>query len=221
MGVGIVGFIIRYATRAQHAACKGRLFDVHGMDGIISRILHSLARERGCSTGMLYQTEPAAGASLALSILDWVLFLLQIGLLLGGIYLAFVRRDTKALRRNLVRRFGYYALGLGFVGLLLGAATISNTGVFAAPFWLYGIAAIELGVLGYALYVWRIQYPKLLSSAAASRSTAASRPKPAAAPAKKPSPPPATSGSTPAEPPPEPARTERRGSRRDRKRKAK
>lgn len=168
---------------------------------------------------MLYQTEPAAGTPLALSILNWVLFALQLALLFGGIYLAFVRRDNKPLRRNLVRRFGYFALGLGFVGLLLGAATISNTGVFAAPFWLYGIAAIELGVAGYALYVWRMQYPQMASTAAASRTTATNRTKPANPTVKK-MPPTASSPATPA-PPPEPPRTARRDARRDRKRKSK
>ncbi len=167
---------------------------------------------------MLYQTEPAAGTPLALSLLNWVLFVLQLALLFGGIYLAFVRRDTKPLRRNLVRRFGYFALALGFVGLLLGAATISNTGVFASPFWLYGIAAIELGVAGYALYVWRVQYPQMTSMAAASRTTTTSRPKPATTTVKK-VPPVSSSSSTPT-PPPEP-RTARRDARRDRKRKAK
>lgn len=164
---------------------------------------------------MLYQTEPATGTPVALLILQWVLFLLQIGLLLGGIYLAFMRKDTKPLRRDLVRRFGYYAIALGGLGLLLGAATISNTGVFASPFWLYGLAVIELGVSGYAAYVARVQYPQMMSATAVSRSSGAARPKPT--PAVKKVAPSAPSEPTP---PPEPPRTARRGARRDRKRKS-
>ncbi len=164
---------------------------------------------------MLYQTEPATGTPVALMILQWVLFLLQIGLLLGGIYLAFMRKDAKPLRRDLVRRFGYYAIALGGLGVLLGAATISNTGVFASPFWLYGLAVIELGVVGYATYMGRVQYPQMVSAAAASRSTGAARPKPT--PAVKKVAPSAPSQPTP---PPEPPRTARRDARRDRKRKS-
>jgi hypothetical protein len=107
--------------------------------------------------------------------LAWIFFLLQIAGFGIGIYLVFLRRDSNAVREHALRRLGIIALGLGGIGMLVGALRLNNVGIFTQRFWFYLVLALELAAAAYAFYYARMIYPRELANSQTSRGKA-SRP---------------------------------------------
>lgn len=111
-------------------------------------------------------------------------FGLQIGALLAGIYLAFVRRDPHPLRGPTLQRLGYVVLALGAVGTLMGALRIAGVFPFTSRYWLYIVAALEVAFAVFAFVYRRTTYRQQAIEMARSKSTR--RPAPAARPTARP-----------------------------------
>ena len=90
--------------------------------------------------------DPSFGA------LEWVFFVAQIALAVAGLYLAFLRVEPHAVRRAASRNFGYALLGVGVVGMLLGALRLAPVEIFTMPVWFTIVTVIEAVLAGYALY---------------------------------------------------------------------
>jgi uncharacterized membrane protein len=103
-----------------------------------------------------YFTNPAPFDSVG-----WTLLILQAGVALVGAYLAYVRADNLAFRKELVARFGLAALILGAIGLILGVLWM--TGAFTLPIGIALVTLLEVILLIYAIVYRFTQYPAKLA----------------------------------------------------------
>jgi hypothetical protein len=84
--------------------------------------------------------------------LEWVFFIAQFALVVAGAYLAFLRVEPHAIRRAVSHNLGYALLGVGALGIILGALRLLSVAVFTMPIW-FAIAAVLESILAiYALY---------------------------------------------------------------------
>lgn len=90
--------------------------------------------------------DPSFGA------LEWVFFVAQFALAVAGLYLAFLRVEPHAIRRAAARNFGYALLGVGVLGIVLGALRLAPVEIFTMPIWFTIVTVIEAVLAGYALY---------------------------------------------------------------------
>lgn len=108
--------------------------------------------------------------------LAWIFFVLQIAGIAGGVYLAFMRRDSNGLRQGLLQRLGYALLVAGGIGVLLGALRWGNVGVFTQRYWFYLLLLAEVGLASYVVYYARLVYPGQLARSHTNRGKGGARP---------------------------------------------
>ena len=84
--------------------------------------------------------------------LEWVFFIAQIALAVAGVYLTFLRAEPHAIRRAVSRNFGYALLGLGALGVILGALRLAPVALFTMPIWFAIAIVLEAIVALYAVY---------------------------------------------------------------------
>lgn len=101
--------------------------------------------------------------------LFWIFFGIQALLLLGGLYLAFLHRDTLAPRATALQRLGYGMTVLGAIGLLLGTLRAGGVVPFSARYWAYLVALFELSLGVIALVYSRTTYREQLAAAERNR----------------------------------------------------
>jgi hypothetical protein len=90
---------------------------------------------------------------------EWGFFVVEIAAALAGIYLAFLRNDTRPVRSTILRRGGL-ALGvLGALGTLFGALRLAAVEPLTMPVWFYAVGLVEIVVAAYAVYYWLVRYP--------------------------------------------------------------
>jgi hypothetical protein len=144
---------------------------------------------------------------------EWGFFVVEIAAALAGIYLAFLRNDTRAVRGAILRRGGL-ALGvLGALGTLFGALRLAAVEPLTMPIWFYAVGLVEILLAAYTVYYWLARYPAQQAvfeqTARSAGRRGGARPQPALQ----------TNGNRVAISTPRPeATTGRRDSRRDRKR---
>lgn len=105
----------------------------------------------------------------------WIFFALQIAGVAGGVYLAFMRRDSNALRKTLLQRLGYALLVAGSIGVILGALRLGSVAVFTQRYWFYILLLVELGLSGYVTYYARFVYPGQLARSHTNRGKGSNR----------------------------------------------
>lgn len=123
-----------------------------------------------------------ASTTTQLGALAWIFFLLQLIAIGVGVYLKFVRQDTKALRHSLLQNLGVALMGIGVVGVLLVALRLGSVSPFTQRYWLYILAMAEAAFASYVVYYVRSVYPARVAAQVASRRSKGSQRK-AAAPA--------------------------------------
>jgi hypothetical protein len=84
--------------------------------------------------------------------LEWVFFIAQIALVVAGVYLTFLRVEPHAIRRASSHNLGYALLGLGGLGIVLGALRLAPVGLFTMPLWFAITTALEAILAIYAAY---------------------------------------------------------------------
>ena len=90
---------------------------------------------------------------------EWGFFVVEIAAALAGIYLAFLRNDTRPVRGTILRRGGL-ALGvLGALGTLFGVLRLAAVEPFTMPVWFYAAGLVEIVLAAYAVYYWLVRYP--------------------------------------------------------------
>ena len=107
--------------------------------------------------------------------LSWVLLVVQVLLLVAGVYYAFFRTDTSPLRARLFRQLGYALAGLGALGTLFGVLRLAALQPFTARYWSVIAVAFELALAFYALYYSRAIYPAQAAQLAAGKGKGARR----------------------------------------------
>lgn len=100
--------------------------------------------------------------------LVWVFFASQVLVAAGGVYLVFVRQDTKALRKQALQRLGYAMLGLGALGIVVAGLYLSLVVPFNAPYWPVLVLIFEAALASFALYYARSIYPAQVAALVAS-----------------------------------------------------
>jgi len=147
--------------------------------------------------------------------LEWVFFIAQIALAVAGVYLTFLRAEPHAIRRAVSRNLGYALLGLGALGIIVGALRLAPVALFTMPIWFAVVIILEVILAIYAVYYVLAVLPARVAAydetnrgRGARRSVG--RPQPALQ----------TNGMSPLSDPRPVATTTRRESRRDRKRKS-
>jgi hypothetical protein len=157
-----------------------------------------------------YLTAPLGGPGS----LSWVFLVVQLTIAVVGGYLAFIRPDAKALRKQALQRLGYAMIGLGALGTIIAGLRLAVVPPFNARYWSLIVIAFEVALAIYAYYYRHTTYPAQVAQLAASAKSGrrvASRPPP--------SPVPTVSNGAPAvEPAVRVENSGRRGSRRERKR---
>jgi hypothetical protein len=113
-------------------------------------------------------------ASVAFGPFEWGFLLLQFIVAGMGVYFAFKRSDSNALRKQLVSKLGMALLIVGGIGIVVGGLRLGNVTAFAQPFWWYLVLVAEIAVAGYAAYYARVVYPSQLRNSATSRGKVAS-----------------------------------------------
>jgi hypothetical protein len=129
--------------------------------------------------------DPAAyltSTTTQLGALAWILFLIQLVAIGVGVYLKFVRQDTKALRQRLLQNLGVALMGIGGVGVLLVALRVGSVAPFTQRYWLYMLAMVEAAFAGYVFYYARSVYPAQVAARVASRGKGSQRKATASAP---------------------------------------
>jgi len=107
--------------------------------------------------------------------LSWVLLVVQVILLVAGLYYVFLRTETSPLRARLFKQLGYALAGLGALGSLFGLLRLMALAPFTARYWSLIVVAFELALAFYALYYSRAIYPAQAAQAAASKGKGARR----------------------------------------------
>jgi len=155
--------------------------------------------------------------------LEWVFVIAQIALAVAGVYLAFLRAEPHAIRRAVSRNFGYALLGLGAVGVILGALRLAPVALFTMPIWFVVATVLEVILAIYAVYyVLAVLPSRVTAYDQASRSRGARRNvgRPVGTLRDAPLPANGAHGTAQFSDPRPAATTTRRESRRDRKRKS-
>jgi hypothetical protein len=91
--------------------------------------------------------------------LSWVLLVVQVILLVAGLYYVFLRTESSPLRARLFKQLGYALAGLGALGSLFGLLRLMALAPFTARYWSLIVVAFELALAFYALYYSRAIYP--------------------------------------------------------------
>jgi hypothetical protein len=94
---------------------------------------------------------------------EWVIFVAESAMVLVGIYLAFLRRDSHPVRGVALRRLGLALVVLGALGVIFGALRLAAVEPFTMPVWVYGVGLIEIGLAVYALFYRWVRYPARLA----------------------------------------------------------
>ena len=84
--------------------------------------------------------------------LEWVFLVAQIALAVAGAYLALLRVEPHPIRRLASRNFGYALLGVGALGIVLGALRLAPVQIFTMPIWFTIVTVLEILLAAYALY---------------------------------------------------------------------
>ena len=147
--------------------------------------------------------------------LEWLFFIAQIALAVAGVYLTFLRAEPHPIRRVVSHNFGYALLGLGALGIILGALRLVPLALFTMPIWFVVVVVAEVILAIYAVYyVLAVLPARVAAYDETNRGRGArriiGRPQPALQ----------TNGMSPLSDPRPVATTARRESRRDRKRKS-
>ncbi len=114
-------------------------------------------------------------ASVVFGPFEWVFFLLQFFVAGVGVYFAFMRSDSNALRKQLLSKLGTALLIVGGIGIIVGGLRLGNVAVFTQPFWFYIVLVAEIAVAGYAAYYARAIYPSQLRNSQTSRGKSSSK----------------------------------------------
>lgn len=115
--------------------------------------------------------------------LSWVLLLVQVILLVAGLYFIFGNVDGNPLRARLFKQFGYAEAALGGLGTLFGVLRLAAVVPFTARYWSLIVVAFELALGFYALYYSRAIYPAQVAAAGKGKGTRRSSAQPSTRPA--------------------------------------
>lgn len=97
--------------------------------------------------------------------LVWTFFASQVVGLLVGVYLAFLRNDTRAIRKQALQRLGYAMIGLGVLGIVVSGLRLSMVVPLNARYLSLIVAIFWIGLAIFAFYYSRFVYPAQVAAA--------------------------------------------------------